>query len=218
MTPEERLADWARESPRFRGFADAHAAKIRKKLRIASDAESRRDVQVELDVARSLLADRRFEVAYEAYGVGRLGPDFTVTFRGGERFNVEVTRLRGAATPDAIGRVMLAKLRQLPKESANVLVVIADDQGPDASTLDAVARSLRQRADRRDETVLVGAGVRDSRAFYGRFLRLSAVIVWAESGAGDRRAEPWTNPSARHHVSPPALRACLGCLVAAETR
>lgn len=207
----KEFQQWQAGSRRFRAFVGANDDKIRKKLRVAKDLESASDVRAELSIARLLLADRRFDLAYEAYGIGRLGPDFTVTFRAGERFNVEVTRLRGPATADAVGRVVLAKLRQLLVAVPNVLVV-AVDEGGDASTLPELARTLRQRADRRDDAVLAAAGVRDARAFYDRFLRLSAVIVWAESALPDTRAEEWTNPSARHRISASGFRACLRCL------
>jgi hypothetical protein len=87
----EELVGWLAGSGRFRAFTDAHRDKIRKKLRTAADAEALRDVRVELQVARLLLTDRRIELAFEAYGSGRAGPDFTVAFRGERRFNLEVT-------------------------------------------------------------------------------------------------------------------------------
>src|SRR5919112_3867631 len=65
-------------SSRFRGFVEANRDKIRKKLRGATSRDARLDVRAELLVAAQLLADRRLEVAFEAYGAGRRGPDFTV--------------------------------------------------------------------------------------------------------------------------------------------
>ena len=94
-------------------------------MRGARDAEARRDVRTELHAAHLLLADPRIELAFEAYGSGRGGPDFTVTLRGERPFNLEVTRLRrlpGAAGP--IGQ-LLAKLRQLPPSAPNA-VLFAD--------------------------------------------------------------------------------------------
>ena len=93
------LTDWLADSSRFRAFAERHRDKIRKKVRTATDAEALRDVRAELAVAYRLLADRRFELAFEAYGAGRVGPDFTVTFRAGRIFNLEVTRLRRPPSP-----------------------------------------------------------------------------------------------------------------------
>ena len=73
MTVE--LIGWLAGSSRFRAFAGTYRDKIHKKLRNASDPEAARDVRAELQVARLLLADRRFEVAFEAYGSGKVGPD-----------------------------------------------------------------------------------------------------------------------------------------------
>ena len=78
----EDIATWLAGSRRFRAFAEAHRDKIRKKLRGATDADARRDVRAELAVAHLLLADRRIELAFEAYGSSKPGPDFTVAFRG----------------------------------------------------------------------------------------------------------------------------------------
>jgi hypothetical protein len=113
----DEVAGWLAGSNRFRAFAEANRDKIRKKLRGAADMESRRDVRAELRVAHLLMADRRIEVAFEAYGSTKRGPDFTVTFRGGPSFNLEVTRPRRA--PDAVGfgGPLLAKIRQLPRRA-----------------------------------------------------------------------------------------------------
>lgn len=212
MTLDEELRAWVRESRRFRAFAEGHADKIGKKLRAARDAESSQDLRAELNVARSLMADRRFELEYEAYGAGRLGPDFRVAFRRGARFNVEVTRIRGRPSADAYGRTITAKLRQLPSGAANVLILAIDGERADATVVAEGLRSLRQRADRGNPALLRAARASDTRVFYGRFLRLSAVVLWAEAaGAGDR-ASSWINPSARTTVPLGALLAIVGCL------
>ena len=78
----DEVAGWLAGSNRFRAFVDANRDKIRKKLRGAADEDARRDVRAELRVAHLLLADRRIELAFEAYGSTKRGPDFTVTFRG----------------------------------------------------------------------------------------------------------------------------------------
>ncbi len=82
----EELAGWFAGSVRFRAFADAHRDKIRKKLRTAASAEALRDVRVELRVARLLLADRRVELAFEAYCSGRVGRGFEGTRGFYERY------------------------------------------------------------------------------------------------------------------------------------
>ncbi|HVQ23111.1 MAG TPA: hypothetical protein VMT36_07535, partial [Candidatus Saccharimonadia bacterium] len=122
----EELAGWLATSARFRSFAEAHRDKIRKKLRSARDADALRDVRTELQVAHLLLADRRIELVYEAFGARKGGPDFTATYRGGRSFNVEVTRVRGDAGSVVHGGPLLAKLRQLPPSVPNALVLAID--------------------------------------------------------------------------------------------
>ena len=208
----DELAGWLVGSPRFRVFADAHRDKIRKKLRGAADTEALRDVRAELIVARLLLADRRIELAFEAYGSGKVGPDFTVTYRGTRKFNLEVTRLRRARVATGNGAPLLAKLRQLPPSVPNAVLVAIE--GDTAETLDVAAgvRELRSRADVKDETFFVQRGFEGTHGFYERFLRLSAVLVWCEDAAGDARAALWSNGSARIAMPQKAARACVNCL------
>jgi hypothetical protein len=205
----EELLGWLAASSRFRTFAEAHRDKIWKKLRRAADAETSRDVRAELQAARLLLADRRIELAFEAYGSGKAGPDFTVTFREGQQFNLEVTRLRRVPDTTSFGRSLLAKLRQLPPRVPNALLVAID--GPTAEALDVAgaARALRSRADAKDESFFADRGFEGTRGFYERFLRLSAVLVWCEGAPGDARAALWINGSARIPMPERAARACL---------
>ena len=58
-------ADLLEGSPLLRAFSLDNRTKIRKKLRTATDAAARRDVQCELAVAALLVADRRSPLAYE---------------------------------------------------------------------------------------------------------------------------------------------------------
>ena len=205
----EELVGWLTVSARFRAFAEAHRDKIRKKLRGATDAEARRDLRAELQAAHLLLADRRIELAFEAYGAGKAGPDFTVTFRGERSFNLEITRLRSAPTAAGLSGVLLAKLRQLPPSAPNALLVAIEADGADALDVAAVTRALRSRADRKDETFFATRGFAGTRGFYDRFLRLGAVLVWSEGATGDARAALWTNRSARIAVPERAARACV---------
>jgi hypothetical protein len=199
-------------SARFRVFAEAHRDKIWKKLRRATDGEALRDVRAELRAAHLLLADRRIDLVFEAYGSGKAGPDFTVTFRGGLRFNVEVTRLHRVPDPTSFGRTLLAKLRQLPPSAPNALVVAIDGTTAEALDVAATARALRSRADAKDESYFADRGFDGTREFYERYLRLSAVVGWCEDAAGDARASLWTNRSARIPMPERAARACLECL------
>src|SRR5438874_4941154 len=116
---QSELARWLEGSPRFRAFITTNQDKVRKKLTTPDDEEHRLDVRAELLVAYLILSDRRFEVAFEAYGARRLGPDLTVSFRTNQRFNLEVTRLRtltdsNAAAAERSANVIAGKLRQLP--------------------------------------------------------------------------------------------------------
>lgn len=209
----DELAGWLVESPRFRRFADAHRDKIRKKLRGATDPDARLDVRTELRVAHRLLADRRIDVAFEPYGSTKGGPDFAVVYRAAPAFNLEVTRLRGrAGTGSTTGGPMLTKLRQLPPGAANVLLVAVDVNPAASFDPAAVARSLRSRADAKDEAFFVHRGFGGTRDFYDRFLRLGAVIVWHEDSGSTPRADAWTNGSARIGVPEPALRSVRGVL------
>jgi hypothetical protein len=210
-TLADELGAWLAASPRFRTFADSHRDKIRKKLRGATNADARRDVRAELRAAYELLADRRIELAFEAYGSGKPGPDFTVTFRGERTFNIEVTRLRRPPDVPAFGRAILAKVRQLPPGTPNALLVAID--GAAAGSLDVAAASqeLRARADRKDEAFFAARGFDGTRGFYDRFLRLGAVFVWSEAASNDDRAATWINRSARIALPDQAVRACLAC-------
>jgi hypothetical protein len=208
----EEITAWLAGSARFRAFADVHRDKVRKKLRTATDADALRDVRAELRVAHLLLADRRIELAFEAHGAGRGGPDFTVAFRGARSFDLEVTRLRGDPGATSHGGPLLAKLRQLPPSVANVLLVAVEGGRADALDVAGAVRDLRARADARDEDFFQRRALEDARDFYHRFLRLGAVVTFSDDGTGEGRTSSWRNASARIQVSEPALRACVAAL------
>lgn len=209
----QELAGWLTDSPRFRAFVDAHRDKVRKKLRGATDADARLDVRAELHVASLLLGDRRIELAFEPAGATWGGPDFAVAFRAHPAFTLEVTRLR--AWPDAavVARALLAKLRQLPAGSANVVLMVVARSLPDAGVLAEAARQLRSRADAADPVLMARGRFEGTRAFYQRYLRLGAVVASGEAGATS-----WTNPSARIPVPDRALRAALAALRSRDQR
>jgi hypothetical protein len=206
------LQSWLTESPRFRTFAEAHRDKIRKKLRGAASPDALQDVRAELRTARLLLADRRIELAFEAYGSGRTGPDFTVTFRSARSFNLEVTRPHRVPDAGGLGASLLAKLRQLPPSAPNAILFAINGDTAEALDIDAATRALRSRADAKDEAFFIARGIDGTRAFYERYLRLSAVFVATEGASGDARATLWFNRSARIAMPEPAARACLRCL------
>lgn len=203
------LASWLESSPRFRSFAELNRDKIRKKLRGAADPEARRDLRAELRTAHLLLADRGFELAFEAYGSGKAGPDFTAAFRGERRFNLEVTRMRRAPDAAGYGWTLLAKLLQLPTGVPNAVLISIEGEASDAAKVDIAIRALRARADRKDEEFFAVRGFDGARGFYDRFLRLGAVFVLGEAGANESRASLWINRSARVELPPRSARACL---------
>ena len=209
---EEELVGWLSGSTRFRAFVETHRDKVRKKLRSAADTDALLDVRAELQAARLLLGDRRVELAFEAYGSGRLGPDFTVTYRGGRSFNLEVTRPRRVPSATGYAAPLLAKLRQLPPSVPNVVLLAIPGDTAEALDVDAMTRALRSRADAKDDAYFLERGFEGSRGFYERYLRLSAVLVWCEGAAADARASFWINRSARIAMPEPAARACLRCL------
>jgi hypothetical protein len=213
-TLDPALADcswWLMASPRFRAFSEENRDKIRKKLRGATSAEARLDVRAELRLAASVLADRRIELAFEAYGAGRRGPDFAATFRAGRPFNIEVTRRHGAGGDRAVEGAILGKLRQLPPSAANVLVIAlaGTEPAPDPAPM---LRDLRVRADRRDDAFFAAGGVYDAQGFHAGLLRLAAVVTWAEAAGEGARVAGWANPGARVALPDVALRALLAAL------
>lgn len=214
--PDPTLAElpaWLAASPRFRAFAEINRDKIRKKLRGATEIEARLDVRAELRVAALVLADRRFELVFEAYGAKRRGPDFTATFRAGRPFNVEVTRRRPGPSAAWLEPSILGKLRQLPPSASNVLVVAVDgrdgaqDPGP-------ILRELRARADRRDDAFFTAWGLDGAAAFNAGLLRIAAVVTWAEGASGSARVGSSVNAGARIVLPRPTLSALMTALAA----
>jgi hypothetical protein len=210
----EEIAGWLAGSARFRAFAEAHRDKIRKKLRTATDIEARRDVRAELGAAHLLLADRRIELAFEGYGSGKAGPDFTVAFRGERTFNLEVTRLRRSPGQATLGGPLLPKLRQLPPSVPNALLIAIEGDRADALDLPAAARALKGRADAKEEAFFLARGFDGARGFYQRYRRLGAALTWCEGVPARARASLWLNAEARIAVPQRAIRACLLALQA----
>jgi hypothetical protein len=199
-------------SPRFVAFADAHRDKIRKKLRKAGDAEALNDVVVELRVAHLLLGDPRIDLAFEEGGVRSGGPDVTVQYPGGQPIACEVTRMRRPPSEVHDGGPVLTKLRQLRSGMPNVLIIAIAGQHADELDVEGGVARLRRRADAKDEAFFVRHGFTGTRDFYARFLRLSAVITWCEAAAGEARASPWANRSARIALPDRAFRAMLAAM------
>jgi len=206
------LAGWLSSSSRFRAFAEANEPKIRKKLRGAGDPDALRDVRLELQVARLLLADRRISLAWEPLGSGRTGPDFTVEIPGQRPTHLEVTRLQRDPTAAEPGVPWLPKLRQLPPGAPGAILVGVEGGTAKALDLASSARTVRARADARDEAYFTTRGIAGSRGFHAAFLRLGALLAFCENASPDDRVTLWRNGSARIAIPEPAARACLAAL------
>jgi hypothetical protein len=194
-----RCGAWMAGEPRFAAFLDAFREKIRKKARYAGGAEGLRDLLAELAVARGLLRERRFAVAYETYAAEKArGPDFTVTYRAHIAFNVEVKRLRPGA-PEAfearLADAICEKLRQMPASAMNVLLVVAQCV-PGEEELATLLRALVERAERGDAALFARHGYAATRDFFAGFRRLGAIVVRAEEESIG--AALWRNGQARH--------------------
>jgi len=238
---QSELAHWIENSPRFRAFLTTNQDKVRKKLS-TDDEEHRLDVRAELLVAYLIAADRRFELAFEAYGARRLGPDLTLTFRANERLNLEVTRVRttgdadrglhprslpegegvsesASREPDSsvarLANVVTGKLRQLPGDTPNAVVIVARGLPLNADSLIETVRLLKLHTDRKDDAFFVRRGLKDARDFYARYLQLGGICVLDEAST-PARAIFYANREARHPLSATAVHALTHCLTSAS--
>jgi hypothetical protein len=214
---QSELGHWLEKSSRFSAFITENQDKVRKKLS-TSDEESRLDVRSELLVAYLILADRRFELAFEAYGAHKLGPDLSVTFRANQRFNLEVTRLRATADQDApdaepgagsirLANVITGKLRQLPGDVPNALVLTTRGLALSEENLAAATRLLKMHSERKDDSFFARRGLRNARDFHAQYLHLSGVFVLDEATELPSRTF-WPNREAQHPL-PQEVIACL---------
>jgi hypothetical protein len=195
------VSAWVAGSSRFRAFAELYRDKIRRKIRLSGDEESWRDLLCELELAHLLLEHRSLSVEYEKYGVGKRGPDLTVTYKTHTPFNVEVKRLRSRTTeqPNAAlvsNKLMYAvcdKLSQLPPGVGNVVALIGDD--PFDQKIEPVIKLLKERAERKDDEFLRQRGLGGSQDFFKYYPRLSAILLRAPHSP---QATLWLNKEARH--------------------
>jgi hypothetical protein len=209
----DEVGPWVAASPRFRAFAETYRDKIRKKARGVRDDEGRHDLTFELVVAVRLLAERRFVLEYESYGVGKRAPDFRVTFRSKLPFNVEVRRLRrpapsiGAPADSApLIRAVCDKLGQLLPSMINVLVIGADGPASVAEALVPAMLWLQESAAHNDEALFRQRGFTGVRDFLRHYQRLSGAL-WLAGEPVAARATLWRNPQARHSLPPDLARA-----------
>lgn len=189
---------WVKDSRRFRTFAETYRGKIRKKIRVAQDAEQIASLRLELEVARWLVEDQRCAVEYEKLATnGGRSPDFTVAFRTNTHFNVEATRIRtteadhaeGALQPKIISTIF-DKVGQMQSGMVNLLVIGCDLPIPEADLLTAT-KALRLAAESKQESFFTARGFQSAADFLKQFQRLGAILIW-----NDRLL--WQNNLARH--------------------
>ncbi len=190
------LTEWIKADRRFRTFAERYRVKIRRKLRGISDPAGFADLQFELEVARWLLQESRFEVEYETFDARQGGPDYTVAFRVNTKFNVEVRRIRlqesGEARVRKLTDTLTDKARQMPPSAINLLVLT--DGLPPGDDLAQAATALRGLAERKVEDYFVHRGYKNAADFLKQYRQLSGVYFKAEGGL------LWLNPLAKHPI------------------
>lgn len=192
LRPE--ISEWVRNDRRFRTFAENYHGKIRRKLRNTTDAANVADLRFELEIARWLLGESRFEVKYETFDARQGGPDYQVAYRVNTRFNVEVRRIRTLETGEARVRKLVEtvtdKTRQMPPASINLLVI--GDGGMLEDELTEAGVVLRGLAERKVEDYFTQRGYKNAADFLRQYRHLSGV---AFKGAGGK---VWLNPLAKH--------------------
>lgn len=223
----EAMTAWVSASRRFAAFVDQNRDKIRKKLHTRLDADSLRDLRLELEVASLLLDERAFGLTYEPLSVGRSrGPDFAVAYTTSTVVMVEVTRLRavaqldGTAEPLPEGRladVVCEKLGQLQPRHANVLVVGHDGPGVTDQALRGEMLRLQQRVERKEERLIQRHAFRDRAEFFRGFQRLSAMCVRGTGKANEVTLGVWLNPQAREPLPGRVRTALQRCLAAGSS-
>lgn len=206
------LRRWCGESRPFLAFAEANAAKLRKKVRLAARQDERDDLLAELAVAALWLRDPRFRLLYEPLQAsGQRGPDFRVTFRTRLDFHVEVTRLRLSGPPGEDGtqathklaRVIADKLGQLPSGGANLLLVALPPGVAGDALMPAALRLLGGSPPPQVASTPPAWWPEALRAFAQRRQRLSAVVLCSLTPGGQAPGLTlWLNPQAKHALPP----------------
>lgn len=201
------LMQWLQVSTRFTAFVETYRDKVRKKIRLARDAESAMDLLGELEVAYCLLENRSLVVAYEPYASAKTrGPDFGVTYRTNLLFNVEVARIRRETSTDPgrieerILRIFLDKLGQMQPGMSNVLIIHARPELARAIDLGRLMQDIKLKAERRDPAFYAITRYEGPALFYKDFLHLSAILLWTAE------MPPWINKQARPVLPERVLR------------
>ena len=205
------LSQWMESSLRFTAFVETYRDKIRKKLRVTREPESRLDLRGELEVAYCLLKDRRLAISYEPYASAkRRGPDFAVTYRTNLVFNIEVARLRvdertdnGIDLPrkeERILRILLYKLGQMQPGMANLLVIHTRKELARMIDLDKMMQEVKTRVEKKEPSFYELSRYLNPAAFYKDFLHLSGILLWTAD------LQLWINKQARPSLEEKVLR------------
>jgi hypothetical protein len=208
------LTQWLQASARFTRFVETYRDKIRKKIRNSSSPESLLDLRAELEVAYRLLDDRRFAVAYEPYASEkRRGPDFAVTYRANQIFNIEVARMRieHDATDERslrrneerILRIFLDKLGQMQAGMPNLLVIQTPEAPANAIDLGGLMQSIKVRAEAKDPAFYDLHRYAGPAAYFKDFLHAIGILLWAA------HPQLWVNKQARPALDEKILRLVL---------
>jgi hypothetical protein len=202
-------------SSRFTAFVETYRDKIRKKIRVTREPESALDLRGELEVARRLLDDRRLAVAYEPYtSAKRRGPDFAVTYRANQIFNIEVARLRleesrvdgtdlarfAERKEERLLRILLDKLGQMQPGMANLLVIQTREEVARSIELGRLMQEVKIRVEGKDPSFYAISRYAAPPAFYKDFLHLSGILLWADG------AQLWVNKQARPGLAEKVIR------------
>lgn len=203
------LRAWCLASRQVLEFMEAHATKLRKKVRLARSSDERRDLLAELSIGRWLAQDRRFQVQYEPLPpAGERGPDFEALYKGHTVVCIEVTRLRLRPEDEATAAVKLArviadKVSQCRPGKINVLAVVLPAELQTDALVPTAVRLLGLSQESSG-----GVWTADQLATYRRRQgHLSGVLLcsFAPDG-GYQRSTLWCHPQAKRPLPPEISR------------
>lgn len=210
------LRTWCLGSRLVTDFFDTYTPKIRKKVRLAGDADELADLLAELATAAWLVRDRRFSVAYEsAVANAQRAPDFQIRFRTNALLYVEVTRPRlriddagnAARVALKLARVMGEKIDQFPPGAMNVLVAAVPPGTESGTLVPAAVKLLESQRVQDDRTRSHDLREDNIKHFLRLRGRLSAVALVAYSSQWQpENIHLWQNPQARHPLLPEIAR------------
>jgi len=207
------ISQWLESSSRFTAFVETYRDKIRKKMRLAREPETALDLRGELEVAYCLLNDRRLDVRYEPYASAkRRGPDFAVTYRVNQVFNIEVARMRAEESAAAVHglprregrflRILLYKLGQMQPGMPNLLVIHTRQEPGHSLDVVRLMQEIKTRVEGKDPSFYEMSRYLTPADFYKDFLHLSGILLWAALP----EVQLWVNKQARPALDEKILR------------